>query len=79
MMAFDRGGAFLPKRTTGAIGENAKVEPSSFRGSGLLVFNRLPTEGYTQGGKFWVRRCRDQKLEGARNTRLLDRFGSHGA
>jgi hypothetical protein len=23
----------------------------------FLVFNRLPTEGYTQGGKFWVRRC----------------------
>jgi hypothetical protein len=22
----------------------------------LSVFNRLPTEGYTQGGKFWVRR-----------------------
>jgi hypothetical protein len=36
----------------------------------LSVFNRLPTEGYTQGGKFWVRRRRDQKLEGARNTKL---------
>jgi hypothetical protein len=45
----------------------------------LSVFNRLPTEGYTQGGKFWVRRRRDQELEGARNTRLLDRFGPHGA
>jgi hypothetical protein len=22
----------------------------------LSVFNRLPTEGYTQGGKFWVKR-----------------------
>jgi hypothetical protein len=45
----------------------------------LSVFNRLPTEGYTQGGKFWVRRRRYQELEGARNTRLLDRFGPHGA
>jgi hypothetical protein len=36
----------------------------------LSVFNRLPTEGYTQGGKFWVRRRRDQELEGARNTKL---------
>jgi hypothetical protein len=36
----------------------------------LSVFNRLPTEGYAQGGKFWVRRRRDQELEGARNTRL---------
>jgi hypothetical protein len=36
----------------------------------LSVFNRLPTEGYSQGGKFWVRRYRDQKLEGARNTKL---------
>jgi hypothetical protein len=34
------------------------------------VFNQLPTEGYTQGGKFWVRRRRDQELEGARNTKL---------
>jgi hypothetical protein len=34
MMAFDEGGAFLPKRTTGATGENVKVEPSSFLGSG---------------------------------------------
>jgi hypothetical protein len=34
------------------------------------MFNRLPTEGYTQGGKFWVRRHRDQELEGARNTEL---------
>jgi hypothetical protein len=36
----------------------------------LSVFNRLPTEGYTQGGKFWVRKHRDQELEGARNTRF---------
>jgi hypothetical protein len=36
----------------------------------LSLFNRLPTEGYTQGGKFWVRRRRDQELEGARNTKL---------
>jgi hypothetical protein len=36
----------------------------------LSVFNRLSTEGYTQGGKFWVRRRRDQELEGARNTRF---------
>jgi hypothetical protein len=40
------------------------------RGSVMSVFNRLPTEGYTQGGKFWVRECRDQELEGAKNTRL---------
>jgi hypothetical protein len=36
----------------------------------LSVFNRLPTEGYAQDGKFWVRRRRDQELEGVRNTRL---------
>jgi hypothetical protein len=36
----------------------------------LSVFNRLPTEGYAQGGKFWVKRRRDQELEGARNTKL---------
>jgi hypothetical protein len=36
----------------------------------MSVFNQLPTEGYTQGGKFWVRRRRDQELEGARNTKL---------
>jgi hypothetical protein len=36
----------------------------------VSVFNRLPTEGYTQGGKFWVRERRDQKLEGTRNTKL---------
>jgi hypothetical protein len=36
----------------------------------LSVFNRLPIEGYTQGGKFWVRRRRDQELEGARNIRF---------
>jgi hypothetical protein len=36
----------------------------------LSVFNRLPTEGYAQGGKFWVRGRRDQELEGARNTKL---------
>jgi hypothetical protein len=34
IMTFDRGGASLPKRTTGATGENLKVEPSSFLGSG---------------------------------------------
>jgi hypothetical protein len=36
----------------------------------LSVFNRLPTKGYTQSGKFWVRGRRDQELEGAKNTRL---------
>jgi hypothetical protein len=44
----------------------------------LSVFYRVPTEGYTQGGKFWVRRRRDQEREGARNTNL-DRFGLQGA
>jgi hypothetical protein len=34
MIPFDGGGAFLPKRTTGATGENWKGEPSSFLGSG---------------------------------------------
>jgi hypothetical protein len=33
-MAFDGGGAFLAKRVMGATGENLKVEPSSFLGSG---------------------------------------------
>jgi hypothetical protein len=36
----------------------------------LSVFNRLPTEEYTQGGRFWVRERRDQELEGTRNTKL---------
>jgi hypothetical protein len=36
----------------------------------LSVFNRLPTAGYTQGGKFWVKGRRDQEHEGARNTKL---------
>jgi hypothetical protein len=36
----------------------------------VSAFNRLPTEGYTQGGKFWVRRRRDQELEGERNTKF---------
>jgi hypothetical protein len=36
----------------------------------VSVFNRLPTEEYTQGGRFRVRERRDQKLEGARNTKL---------
>jgi hypothetical protein len=34
IMTFDGGGAFLPKRATGATGKNLKVEPSSFLGSG---------------------------------------------
>jgi hypothetical protein len=33
-------------------------------------FIRLPTEGYTQGGRFWVRMRRDQELEGADNIRF---------
>jgi hypothetical protein len=33
MILFDVGGAFFPKRTKGATGENWKVEPSSFLGS----------------------------------------------
>jgi hypothetical protein len=33
-MTFDRGGTSMPKRTIGATGENLKVEPSSFLGSG---------------------------------------------
>jgi hypothetical protein len=36
----------------------------------MSVFNRLPTEGYAQGGKFWLRERQDQELEGAMNTRL---------
>jgi hypothetical protein len=32
-MLLEGGGAFLPKRTTGAIGENWKLDPSSFFGS----------------------------------------------
>jgi hypothetical protein len=46
------------------------LQSYDFFKSSLSVFNRLPTEGYTQGGKFWVRRCRDQELEGVRNTEL---------
>jgi hypothetical protein len=33
MISFEGGGAFLPKSTTGAIGENRKTDPSSFLGS----------------------------------------------
>jgi hypothetical protein len=33
-MLFEGGGAFLPKRTTGVIGEKRKGDPSSFVGSG---------------------------------------------
>jgi hypothetical protein len=36
----------------------------------LLGFIRLPTEGYTQGGRFSVGMRRDQELEGADNTRF---------
>jgi hypothetical protein len=36
----------------------------------LSGFIRLPTEGYAQGGKFWVGMRRDQELEGADNTRF---------
>jgi hypothetical protein len=36
----------------------------------LSGFIRLPTEGYTQGGRFWVTMRRDQELEGADNTRF---------
>jgi hypothetical protein len=36
----------------------------------LSGFIRLPTEGYTQGGRFWVRMRQDQELEGADNTRF---------
>jgi hypothetical protein len=36
----------------------------------LSGFIRLPTEVYTQGGRFWVRMRRDQELEGADNTRF---------
>jgi hypothetical protein len=34
MMLFEGGGAFLPKRATGAIGEKRKGDPSSFVSSG---------------------------------------------
>jgi hypothetical protein len=30
MILFDGGGVFLPKRTTGAISDNWKTDPSSF-------------------------------------------------
>jgi hypothetical protein len=57
--------------------EHIKINlPDKFAAGGIIaklplsVFNRLPIEGYTQGGKFWVRRRRDQELEGARNTKL---------
>jgi hypothetical protein len=34
IMPFEGGGAFLPKRTTGATGKNWKLDPSSFLGFG---------------------------------------------
>jgi hypothetical protein len=39
-MTFDRGGAFLLKRTMGATGENLKVEPSSFLSFGPSSYCR---------------------------------------
>jgi hypothetical protein len=36
----------------------------------LPGFIRLPTEGYTQGGRFWVGMRQDQELEGEDNTRF---------
>jgi hypothetical protein len=36
----------------------------------VSVSIRLPTEGYTEGGRFWVGWRRDQELEGASNTRF---------
>jgi hypothetical protein len=38
--------------------------------SGLSGFIRLPTEGYTHGGRFLVGMRRDQELKGANNTRF---------
>jgi hypothetical protein len=40
MIPFDGGGAFLPKWTMGATGENWKVEPSSSLGSGPSSYCR---------------------------------------
>ena len=34
IITFFRGGLFLQKRTTGAVGRNSKDEPSAFLGSG---------------------------------------------
>jgi hypothetical protein len=37
----------------------ARYAPAEVANDGdkqVSVFNRLPIEGYTQGGKFWVRR-----------------------
>jgi hypothetical protein len=58
------------RRCSEARGEMRVQERANWREGQLSVFNRLPTEGYTQGGKFWVRRRRDQELEGTRNTEL---------
>jgi hypothetical protein len=38
--------------------------------SAVSGFIRLPTEGYTQGGRFRVGMRRDQELGGADNTRF---------
>jgi hypothetical protein len=48
----------------------ALIHDPEHEGNGLSGFIRLPTEGYTQGGRFWVRIRRDQELEGADNTRF---------
>jgi hypothetical protein len=39
-MLFEGGGAFLPKRTTGATGKKQKGDPSSFIGSGPFSYYR---------------------------------------
>jgi hypothetical protein len=78
---FEYGKPFLPDTTIAGVPSDmqrkhgwymraCKLGLTSMRARYVSVFNRLPTEGYTQGGKFWVRRRRDQELEGARNTKL---------
>jgi hypothetical protein len=63
--------SFKVEKWNANAGAKAGLDTAWFRILGILsVFNRLPTEGYTQGGKFWVRSRRDQELESARNTKL---------
>jgi hypothetical protein len=65
----DNGKEYLSNEFTNYLKEN-KIRRQLICPHTLSVFNWLPTEGYTQGGRFWVRECRDQELEGTRNTKL---------
>jgi hypothetical protein len=58
--------------------EPSQYDGVEYREEGVLVFYRLPTEGYAQGGKFRLgdAEIRNSKVQG---TQDVDRFGPRGA